>query len=345
MDEDLPDQLQLEGGGQAIMAPQEQDRGFWLALVCAVALHAALIIEFQKSVPRRVGDASGRPDAISVELVRAADLDRRADGTSQAAAAPGAEATNPPPPPPAPATPAPPNPTPPAPESAPPAPPTPEPPPPEPKAAEPELQKPVTPQPEQSPEAAETAAPAAPPEAPAPPESPKPAPKPEEAHEAAKPPEPALPTNLTDWPLEIQKSPKPQATKPAPKNPPSKTARLDLNPKLPAPGERITAEGRSAAVSRPAGITQSGWNDDFGRGVIRGLRQTLPAHTGIFGRVTVRIVVSEAGNLAEVAVTNSSGIPYLDQNVVFSVKQASFPFPPKGATLLDRIFNVTYVYR
>jgi len=154
-----------------------------------------------------------------------------------------------------------------------------------------------------------------------------------------------LPTDLTDWPLEVEKTPKPQAAKPAPKSAPGKTARLDLNPKLPAPGERITAEGRSAAVSRPAGITQSGWNDDFGRGVIRSLRQTLPSHTGIFGRVTVRIVVSEAGNLAEVTVTKGSGNAYLDQNVVFSVKQASFPFPPKGSTSLDRIFNVTYVYR
>ena len=35
----------------------------------------------------------------------------------------------------------------------------------------------------------------------------------------------------------------------------------------------------------------------------------------------------------------------MDQNVVFAAKQSSFPIPPAGATVADRTFLVTYVYR
>ena len=41
----------------------------------------------------------------------------------------------------------------------------------------------------------------------------------------------------------------------------------------------------------------------------------------------------------------SSGDPILDQNVVFAARQSSFPIPPAGATLADRTFLVTYIYR
>ena len=29
---------------------------------------------------------------------------------------------------------------------------------------------------------------------------------------------------------------------------------------------------------------------------------------------------------------------------MFSARQASYPFPPKGATSIDRMFVVTYIY-
>jgi hypothetical protein len=35
----------------------------------------------------------------------------------------------------------------------------------------------------------------------------------------------------------------------------------------------------------------------------------------------------------------------MDDGVMFSAQQASFPFPPKGATVADRTFLITYVYK
>lgn len=98
------------------------------------------------------------------------------------------------------------------------------------------------------------------------------------------------------------------------------------------------------AFSRPAGITRSGENDDFARGVIRALRQTMPPGRGSPGRVTIRFLLSDSGNLVEVRVVATSADAVLTQNVVFASKQSSFPFPPRGATVADRTFLVTYVY-
>ena len=69
----------------------------------------------------------------------------------------------------------------------------------------------------------------------------------------------------------------------------------------------------------------------------------MPA-SNVRGRVTVRFLLSDNGNLVEVRLVNSAGDPVLDQNVVFAVKQSSFPFPPSGATVIDRTFLITYVY-
>ena len=95
---------------------------------------------------------------------------------------------------------------------------------------------------------------------------------------------------------------------------------------------------------RPAGITRSGENDDFGRDVIRALRKTMPAHEKIFGRLTVRILLSPNGDVVEIQLLKGSGNSYLDQIVMFSARQAVYPFPPKGAPAIDRTFVVTYIY-
>lgn len=113
---------------------------------------------------------------------------------------------------------------------------------------------------------------------------------------------------------------------------------------LTMPNIPVAPGGRGAAVARPPGATRSGENDEFGRGVIRALRQTMPSPNGQLGRVTVKLLLSNNGNLAEVQLLRSAGIPGLDQSVVFAVKQASFPIPPGGATLVDRTFLVTYIY-
>jgi periplasmic protein TonB len=113
---------------------------------------------------------------------------------------------------------------------------------------------------------------------------------------------------------------------------------------MPAQPPQFNFVPLSATVARPAGITRSGENDDFGRGVIRALRQTMPQHRRIYGRVTIRLLLNESGNLAEVQVIRNSGDASLDQSVVFASKQSSFPLPPQGATVADRTFLVTYIY-
>jgi TonB family protein len=70
----------------------------------------------------------------------------------------------------------------------------------------------------------------------------------------------------------------------------------------------------------------------------------MPA-SSVMGQVTIRLFLSETGNIAEVRLIRSGGDPFLDQNVVFAARQASFPIPPAGATTVDRTFLVTYVYR
>lgn len=95
---------------------------------------------------------------------------------------------------------------------------------------------------------------------------------------------------------------------------------------------------------RPPGATRSGENDDFGRGVIRALRQTMPSPVGQLGRVTVKLLLSSSGNLIEVQLVRGAEISSLDQSVVFAVRQSSFPIPPAGSTLVDRTFLVTYIY-
>jgi TonB family protein len=101
----------------------------------------------------------------------------------------------------------------------------------------------------------------------------------------------------------------------------------------------------TSGVTRPAGISRSGENDEFGRGVIRALRQSMPAANGATGRVMVRIFLSEAGNLADVHLVQSSGNQALDQQVVFAVRMSSFPIPPPASSSADRTFLVSYLYR
>ena len=62
-------------------------------------------------------------------------------------------------------------------------------------------------------------------------------------------------------------------------------------------------------MSRPPGITRSGENDDFARGVIRALRQTMPAPTGALGRVTVRLLLNDNGSLVEVVLLRAAEDP------------------------------------
>ncbi len=105
------------------------------------------------------------------------------------------------------------------------------------------------------------------------------------------------------------------------------------------------AIGGASAVNRPPGITRSGENDEFGRGVIRALRKTMPPATGTKGRVTIRLILDERGNISTVKLVQGAGIRDLDDGVMFAAQQSSFPFPPKSSTVSDRTFLITYVYK
>jgi TonB family protein len=163
------------------------------------------------------------------------------------------------------------------------------------------------------------------------------------------PPHAVEPQTAAPPPIEVEKPSPLSPPAPAKKEsaPPAK-AKPKPEPSPPLqfdfPDATIAPGGRSAAVMRPPGVTRSGENNEFGRGVIRALRQTMPAPSGILGRVTIRLFLSENGNLADLRLIRSGGDPILDQNVMFAAKQANFPLPPVGATLSDRTFLVTYVY-
>jgi protein TonB len=285
-------------------------RAFRIALVVALLVHASIFIEVGRSVPRTLGDRSGAPDAIAVDLVTEADLRSR-----ETVAMPPAGAPTPPP-------------------AAAPQP-------------QPETPKPM-PQPQPTPEAAAPAPKEPAPKEPPPKEAPQQqaalrdfesvlkdlASTPQPTEPAQKPPEPAKPEATKEAPA-----------KPAEKKPPAKKKAQEQARLEPSPRDFQNAPpGRSAAASRPPGITRSGENDEFGRAVIRALRQTMPPPRGIFGRVTVRLILTENGDLGEVRILDASGTS-LDQSVVFATKQTYFPLPPYNATVADRTFLITYVYR
>lgn len=207
-------------------------------------------------------------------------------------------------------------------------------------------------------ESGPAAAPVAPfpPTASAPPPPPAPSPSAEPAPEPSpdpRPREPAAKQQTMPSPEDLAlpdlfKLPEPPASPSAKANPEKKpakrTAALDLS--LPA-DMRASSEdsaSRSATATRPPGVTRSGQNDEFGRAVIRALRVTMPPPNGILGRVMVRILLSENGNVIEVRVLRSADNPELDQSVKFAALQASYPIPPANSTVADRTFLVTYVY-
>ena len=157
---------------------------------------------------------------------------------------------------------------------------------------------------------------------------------------AGKPPPREQPAEKREAKPQQQPQPQQQSQQPQQQPQPAKPQqRPNLTAALPTP-----PGDNSASFSRPAGITRSGENDDFARGVIRALRQTMPPGRGSLGRVTIRFLLSDNGNLMEVNVVTTSGNTSLTQDVVFSSRQSNFPFPPKGATVADRTFLVTYIY-
>ena len=261
--------------GQTFPAPaKKSERVFWLGLTCAVLVHAALIFQVSRSSARYVGERDGDPEAMSVDIIDAAELKSRSTMPAQVESPPtGAQAAAQPP-----AATA---------EASPPGPPSLE-----------EQRPPAEPSTERS------------------------------GWEPAAPPSPPQ--------RQVETVPKPKD-----KASPQPKSQLSLNLDLP---RDFAPVGRSTAAVRPPDITRSGENDEFGRGVIRALRQTMPGPRGQTGRVTVRLLLSDHGNLAELELIKGAIDPALTQEIIFAVRQSSFPIPPVGATLSDRTFLVTYIY-
>lgn len=282
---------------------------FWIGLSCAALLHACMILSVGRAAPRQLGERDGNPDAISVELVDPAELPSSAKPARphQGRADTGDAAA-----------------------SSPPA-----------VAAIPALPSPPGVAPSSAPPDLATApASASPPSAEVPPAAERPPPavgkktatlSTQEAATAAQPLDSIPPLSATP-----PSTPAPDA--PKTKTPPRPSLQLDL------PTDFATPSGLSTAAIRPPDITRSGENDEFGRRVIRALRQTMPAARGELGRVTVRLLLSATGDLLEVQLVRPASDPILTQSVVFAVKQSSFPIPPAGATRSDRTFLVTYIY-
>jgi periplasmic protein TonB len=310
------------------------DRGFWNGLGAATALHAVLLLGIGHAAPRHVGELDGSADGISVSVVTEAELRGEATVAEPATPPPGRVA---PPP-------------------SPPRPPSKPEPPSEAATAEPAAQpaEPVE-RPAEQPTPVELK-PAQLPEAPAPSPSPnalqaalekdtsellalRPSvdvPKPKA--EPAKPAEAQVAKPMPVAPQAAQ--PKPIAPQPQPK----RVAKLDLTPPQPSFAGPSGGGGRRAGMERPPGITRSGANDEFARGVIRALQGTMPQLREVLGRVTVRITLNENGNVSDVQVVNTANNATIDQSVVFAAKQTSYPFPPPNSNLADRTFLVTYIY-
>src|SRR5262249_58452374 len=96
---------------------------------------------------------------------------------------------------------------------------------------------------------------------------------------------------------------------------------------LSLPDAALAPAGRSAAFARPPNITRSGENDEFGRGVIRALRRTMPGSDKL-GQVTIRLLLSETGNLLEARLIRSGGGPPMVQNMGVFTNQPRFSIPP-----------------
>lgn len=284
---------------------RQDDRAFRRALAAAALLHALFLVGLWEAKPRIVGDLNGTDDPITVEIM-----------TPGEQAVPGAAAP--------PASPAP-------------------PPAPEPDLKPSETGEAPSPQTSAQPPQAVAAAPPAPSET-----------KPQAALPAQTLSETpdlfTLPDPSRARPDSAQ-APKPQARqKPTEqrhdqgRKPPVRTSKLDLTLPDKLSVEEGAAGAYSAASTRPPNITRSPQNDEFGRGVIRALRMTMPPPLGTSNQVTIRFVLTEQGNILEVKVIRPSADPSFDRSVVYSAMQASFPLPPGGSTEPDRTFIVTYIY-
>ena len=290
---------------RAVVRPD--DRRFALGLIAAIVLHAMFLVGFNSQPARHIGDPSGAADAVGVDFISEAALKRMSSVADSSAGQPAPQTSSTQPQPPQP--------------------------------AEPQAQPPA-PQPVET-----EAAAAAPQPQPQAAEPVTPAPKAEDALEPAPQMKVEEKVEVVRPPREAPKLPA-QAEQPKPRPPqkqPTRLSKLDLS--LPPSVTSGPSGGGGMGLDRPAGITRSGENDAFARGVISALQRNMPQLRDSRGQVTVRITLDMNGDLVRTEIVRPSSVGDLDQSVVFSTRQASFPFPPRNARSADLIFLVTYIYR
>lgn len=338
------------GGARLGLASRPEDRRFYLWVAIVTLVHALFVVGFATGAPTRLGAPGGADNAISVEIVTEPPSPQSRSTVSDRAAG----GTPPPPPTPArqPASPT--N----AQRSEPSPPATP---PPEPEAAAPPQEPDAQP-----PAPVETAATAPPATVPAlddaDPALSKSAPKSESKSAepkanpvnppAAKPElkstiqPPQQPSPKPETPPKKPQEPRPPPTaKPAQTQPQQRVAKLDLSPPTaPSLSFRAAVGSGAAGVDRPPGITRSGLNDQFALGVIRALQRTMP-QLNTPGSVVIEIRLDMNGNLVSSVVLGPSNVAGLDNSVVLSTRQASFPIPFTTAKPDDLIFRIRYIYR
>ena len=306
--------------GETRGTSQADDKRFFRYLLLALALHALLLIRVQTAEPRRLGAPEGADDAISVSIITERDINGRATVKESRGWTPRSNSTSP-------------NPT--SHDTA---------------AADPAAGRTaltrrtasrrcshprLRPPRRLSPRKGRRRRPTCARPCRTKPSSllpkaadPKPAPEktksempseqatksnnPDEAARPVEKPQPTQKQEPAEKPAEAK--PKPPAKKPAQK---TETANLDLTP--PAVFQAPVGGG-GAGVQQPVGITRSGENDDFARGVIRALQSTTPQLRNPFGRVTVRIELNMNGNVVRTTVLKPSNIAGLDQSVVFATQ-------------------------
>lgn len=104
------------------------------------------------------------------------------------------------------------------------------------------------------------------------------------------------------------------------------------------------SDGIPTGASRPSQITQSPENHEFGRGVIRAMKGTMPKSSTI-GRITIKLLLDEKGKLQEIRTVKMEGDAQMERMVLDAARRTRFPMPPKDSTIIDRTFVVNYVYR
>ena len=70
----------------------------------------------------------------------------------------------------------------------------------------------------------------------------------------------------------------------------------------------------------------------------------MPGHRGVFGRVTVRILLTPNGDVKDVQLVSGAADPTIAQEVIFAARQTTYPIPPAGATPADLQFLISYTY-